>query len=89
MTVACVSSFSLGAIAVNRWYVVCRPLQAIKFGNFKNVSMLAMALIWTFSLTTLCPVTFKMELVQRYNVSIFPELELLKDCEENWSCELK
>jgi len=87
MTVTCVSSFTLGAIAINRWFVVCHPLQAIKFDNLRKISIIGMVFIWFFSLTTLSPVAFKTELNQTHDIILFPELELLKECVENWQCE--
>uniref|UniRef100_H2ZFV7 G-protein coupled receptors family 1 profile domain-containing protein n=1 Tax=Ciona savignyi TaxID=51511 RepID=H2ZFV7_CIOSA len=83
MAVTSVSSLSLGAIALNRWFVVCHPLRVARSRRSAKNSLISMACIWLFSLITLCPVVFVTELTDDFPG--YSELELLKSCGEHWA----
>nr|CAB3252041.1 orexin receptor type 1 [Phallusia mammillata] len=82
MTVTLVSSLTLGAIAVNRWFVVCHPLRCSTFHKSSKSAGMVMAAIWLFSLSTLCPVAFFNELTPDFEG--YEELSLLMSCGEHW-----
>nr|XP_018673071.1 orexin receptor type 2 isoform X1 [Ciona intestinalis] len=83
MAVTSVSSLSLGAIAVNRWFVVCHPLKVARTRRSAKHALLTMTSIWLFSLITLCPIIFVTELTEDFPG--YKELNLLKSCGEHWT----
>ncbi|CAK8684184.1 unnamed protein product [Clavelina lepadiformis] len=87
LSVASISALTLGAIAVNRWFVVCRPLQAGRHNKSKRITMVVTLGIWTISLASMTPILVVQDLAPAF--PDIDDLRFFKDCAEHWSSNAK